>query len=112
MCVLSINLMVFDDSGGSFSLLVKPSGPCSSDEFGILRSRSDEIVNPINSATFFFVRPKTKGLDKNKRSRAPWVWLAGRAAQAVQKAESGLSKVFIFDRFYKVFRHGGMPCGL
>ena len=25
---------------------------------------------------------------------------------------SGLSEVFIFDRFYKVFRHGGMPCGL
>ncbi len=25
---------------------------------------------------------------------------------------SDLSKVFIFDRFYKVFRHGGMPCGL
>ena len=66
MCILSINLMVFDDSGGSFSLLVKPSGPCSSDEFGILRSRSDEIVNPINSATFFLSVQKQKVWTKTK----------------------------------------------
>ena len=33
-------------------------------------------------------------------------------AQDVRFCISGLSKVFIFDRFYKVFRHGGMPCGL
>ena len=53
--------------------------------------------------TFFFVRTKKQDLDKKTRLLEPWLWPAGRPAQAAQKAESGLSKVFIFDRFYKVF---------
>ena len=36
-----------------------PSGPRTSDGFGILGPRSDEIVNSINSATFFC--PDKKG---------------------------------------------------
>ena len=37
-----------------------PSGPRTPDGFGILGSRSDEIVNSINSATFFLCPDKEK----------------------------------------------------
>ena len=57
-----------------------------------------------------FLFEQKKKVCTKKRSREPWVGPAGRPAQAVQKAESGLSKYPISTGFYKVSRHVATPC--